>query len=578
MPQLLDHNGQPFKKGDLRTPQTAQHVNLAGFYNSHPAKGLTPQRLNSILREAEQTSWQAQYDLFDDMEQRDTHLFAEMDKRKRAVMGLSWELRAPDEASPEETKLADQVREALNALPRMENLFFALLDATGKGFAPVEMTWAYRDGLLLPDMFQLRPQQLFTTDRETRSQLLLRSDKAMDGVPLNPLNWIVHKQLARNGNVAVGALYRSLVLPYLYKAYATRDWAEFLEIHGLPIRVGKYPGAATPEEKATLLRAVTSMGHNAAGIMPTEMEFELHQAVNTQADPFLAMTRWAESCISKAILGGTLTSQADGKTSTNALGEIHNEVRHDLRESDALALESTINEQLIAPIVFLNYGRVPRNRMPFIAFDVREKADLSRWADALPKLVSTGIDIPESWVKEQLNIPEVKNGEEILVPNFVAVAPAATTDANKLAPIVQQQQPDQGGSAGTAKPGTPADKLPAADKKPAPGKPAATLRALFDLVAAEPGGEAALKAQNVDPGPASDYSARLATEAAPAMAATLAALKRVVEDAPDLVTLRQTLVEAFGDLPRDELAGMIGLAMSLADLAGRAQVKTEAVE
>ena len=100
MPQLLDHNGQPFKKGDLRTPQTAQHVNLAGFYNSHPAKGLTPQRLNAILREAELTSWQAQYDLFDDMEQRDTHLFAEMDKRKRAVMGLSWELRTTQQYVP----------------------------------------------------------------------------------------------------------------------------------------------------------------------------------------------------------------------------------------------------------------------------------------------------------------------------------------------------------------------------------------------------------------------------------------------------------------------------------------------
>lgn len=38
--------------------------------------------------------------------------------------------------------------------------------------------------------------------------------------------------------------------------------------------------------------------------------------------------------MSKAILGGTLTSQAYGKSSTNALGNIHNEVRQEVRDAD----------------------------------------------------------------------------------------------------------------------------------------------------------------------------------------------------------------------------------------------------
>ena len=54
------------------------------------------------------------------------------------------------------------------------------------------------------------------------------------------------------------------------------------------------------------------------------------------------MMDWCERTQSKGILGGTLTSQADGKTSTNALGNIHNEVRHDLTVSDARQLEGTI--------------------------------------------------------------------------------------------------------------------------------------------------------------------------------------------------------------------------------------------
>ena len=50
--------------------------------------------------------------------------------------------------------------------------------------------------------------------------------------------------------------------------------------------------------------------------------------------------------MSKAILGGTLITQADGKTSTNALGEVHNEVRHDILTSDAAQIAATITRQI----------------------------------------------------------------------------------------------------------------------------------------------------------------------------------------------------------------------------------------
>ena len=59
------------------------------------------------------------------------------------------------------------------------------------------------------------------------------------------------------------------------------------------------------------------------------------------------------------------------------------------------------------------------------------------------------------------------------------------------------------------------------------------------------------------------------------MAETLKALRKVVEDAPDLATLRQSFVDSFGDLPRDELAQVMGLAFAVADLAGRADVLAE---
>ncbi|MCW7224647.1 DUF935 family protein [Escherichia coli] len=39
-----------------------------------------------------------------------------------------------------------------------------------------------------------------------------------------------------------------------------RDLAEFLEVYGLPMKVGKYPSGATPEQKSALMRAVMDIG------------------------------------------------------------------------------------------------------------------------------------------------------------------------------------------------------------------------------------------------------------------------------------------------------------------------------
>ncbi len=45
-----------------------------------------------------------------------------------------------------------------------------------------------------------------------------------------------------------------------------------------------------------------------------------------------------------------------GTTGSLAAGQVHNEVRHDLLESDAKALAKTIKMQLIWPLVGFNFG------------------------------------------------------------------------------------------------------------------------------------------------------------------------------------------------------------------------------
>lgn len=413
--RILDVNGNPIQNEVLAEPQTSKIAWLNREFDAHPSRGLTPAKLARILEAAEQGDWRAQHELFMDMEEKDGHIFADMSKRKRALLTVEWDIVPPRGASAAEKTLAGYAKEVIQDIPDLSDVILDALDAIGHGFSCQEIEWEMLGNEWVPKDIQHRPQTWFKTDYETRTQIRLR-DMTLDGAELLPFGWIVHTHKAKSGYLARCGLHRTLVWPYLFKNYSVGDLAEFLEIYGLPLRLGKYQQGATDEEKNTLLQAVMSIGHDAAGIIPDGMLVEFIEATHASATPFEAMITWCERTQSKAILGGTLTSQGDGKSSTNALGKVHNEVRRDLMVSDAAQLESTLTRDLVYPLLALNKGGVDdRRRLPKFKFNVSEAADLDLLGDALPKLVGAGMKIPVQWAHEQAGIPMPEGGEAVLV-------------------------------------------------------------------------------------------------------------------------------------------------------------------
>ncbi|MCQ4310906.1 DUF935 domain-containing protein [Pseudomonas stutzeri] len=429
---IVDIHGQPIEQSTLRESQTSRLAQLQEEFAEHPSNGLTPPKLAGILRAAEQGDIKAQCELFQDMEEKDAHLLAEIGKRRRALTTVDWAVVPPRNPSAAEQAEADWLNEVLQDLPDFEDLLFDMLDAIGKGFAGIELDWERYGREWMPKAFNYREASWFQLDPATRTELRLR-DGSVEGEPLQPFGWILHQHKAKSGYVARGGLYRVLAWPYLFKNYAVRDLAEFLEIYGLPVRLGKYPSGATADEKATLLRAVVNIGHNAAGIIPEDMAIDFKEAAKGTHDPFDWMVQWAEKSMSKAILGGTLTSQADGASSTNALGNVHNEVRHDLLKADAKQVATSLRQYLLYPLLVLNKGgeRDPR-RLPRFQFDLVEAEDMATYAEALPKLVEAGMQIPVSWAHDKLRIPLPGKDDAVL---GTAVPAGTVTAATRVAAL-----------------------------------------------------------------------------------------------------------------------------------------------
>jgi len=530
--EFLEVNGIRFRIKAIKSPQSTNNAQVAQLkheFAEHPSSGLIPAKLASIMMEAEQGNLMMQADLAEDMEEKDAHIFAELAKRKSALLTVDWLVEPPRNASVAEKADAELINEILLDGNFVDDVIIDMADGILKGYSNLEMTWQQRDGLHVPNMIEHRPPRWFMVNPHNQNELRLR-DQSHTGAPLQPFGWIQHQHKAKSGYIGRANLIRVLAWPYLFKNYSVRDLAEFLEIYGIPARIGKYPIGADRDEKASLLQAIMSIGHNAGGIIPKGMEIDFANAASGQADPFELMISWCERSQSKAILGSTLTSQADGKSSTNALGNVHNESRIELRNSDLKQIAATLTRDLVMPLYVLN-GKSFRDerRLPKFAFDIQEPEDLSLYAEALPKLVDKGMKIPLPWLHKKLQIPEPEDGEQVLSLN------------QSVPGVAQNKSPEN----------------LEGNKKPVPLK--ATMQRAIT----------ALKAIDAND-PVQQQSDKLAAALSPELKGMVDQIESLVNNASSLEILQTQLLDL--DLPIDDMAKVMQLAMSSAQLIGQHDV------
>lgn len=519
MPRILDQYGNPITPGVLREPQTSRIATLENQYLTPMLGGLTPSRLSGILRAADDGDLTAQHRLFADMEERDAHLLCEMGKRKLAVMDLDWDIVPPRNATAAEKSNAEWLKEVLtDAVDPFEDLLLAMMEGVGHGFSAVEMEWRREGAEWLP-AFHPRPQEWFRLDRFRRELRLL--DASADGAAMQPFGWVLHthgKTKTKTGYLGRMGLHRALVWPFLYKAYSLGDFAEFLETYGLPIVLGKYYQGASADEKSSLMRAVTALGHDARAIMPADMAIEINKvSADGSGTPHLAMIDWADRAQSKAVLGQTTSSEARATGLGSGVATVHNEVRHDIRNADARQIAGTATRDVLYPLLALNRGADSLARCPRLVFDTGGAEDVTAYADALPKLTGIGMRIDPEWAHEKLRIP------------------------------------------------------PPPDGKPALGE--ATLQA------ASPAALAALTAQGASLPPWAVLAAgQLAAEADPAVAAMIDRLRAMADAASSLDELSAMIDAAWPKIDNADLVTSLRAAFAAADLQGRHEVRQETAE
>lgn len=385
-------------------------------YSEYPSNGLTPRRLARIFRQADEGDVRSQMELYEEMEEKDTHLFSQMQTRKLAVTGLDWEIQ-PFSKDDRDKVIADFVDEQLKAIENFDEVLTDMLDAIGKGISIMEIIWGVdTDGWNVIDDIQYVHSKKLIWDAQT-DEMLICTREYPSGIAIPKNKFVVHKYKAKSGHPSRAGVLRVVSWMYLFKNYDIKDWVSFCEVFGMPLRLGKYDASASEEDKKQLMEAIISLGTDAAGIVPTSTMIEfIESQKTTSVEIYEKLARYCDEQISKAILGQTLTSDSGG--GSYAQSKTHNDVRHDLTVADAKALAVTIRRDIIRPLVEFNFGMDAD--VPLITFDCHEVEDMKETVDIYRTLsCDMGLPIPASHAYKKFSIPEPEDGEQILKPNMV---------------------------------------------------------------------------------------------------------------------------------------------------------------
>lgn len=405
---LFDFRGKPIKTAVLRREVAGPEIQLRNLQQQFRALStLSLSALGAILRGAESGETRDLQSLAGSMERRDLHIQSVLQTRRLAVLQSPWIVTPADDspAAEDHAELLTRVTE----LDSWSEMLWTVSDAVYRGFAVSEIIWEMTNSTWLPGQFKERDQRWFKWHRET-GELRLR-DNTDFGAELDPGKFIVHCGQSSAGRPQLAGLMYPLAVYYLYKQFSLRDWLAYAEVFGMPVRVGKHDSSATEEDIRTLQTAVQQIGSDAGAVIPQTMEIEFMSA-NTGNSAggalYENLLRWANAEISKGVLGQTMTVE-DG--SSEAQAKVHENVRFDILRADVMRIGQTLKQQLVKPVIDLNFG--VQEVYPSLTAAIQEPEDTVARVETIIPFLDRGLAVRTADIYSLIGMPTPEEDDEL---------------------------------------------------------------------------------------------------------------------------------------------------------------------
>jgi len=347
------------------------------------------------------------YSLFEEMEEKDPHLFSLLQTRKLGVLARPRKIEPAGETE-RDRNVAQWIERVLRAAPGFDQALLHLLGALAHGIAILEILWGVdAAGRIVPRAFKPRAARRFSRDADGEWRLLsdpLGWNRPETARPLPPRKFLTALSGASDEAPFGRGLCEKVYWLWWFKKHNLKFWLIYNEKFGAPAIVAQHRAGLNPAERERLLEVIDALQTDAGVIVPEGITLSLLEATRAGGgDSYRMLAQWCNDEMARAILGQTLTSGEGERAGSLALGRVHDAVRRDYQRADAWLLMDVVNAQLVRWLVDLNFGEhVPAPRW---AIDLSPELDLEREVAIDRQLLQMGVPLPLRYFHEKYGRP-----------------------------------------------------------------------------------------------------------------------------------------------------------------------------
>lgn len=322
------------------------------------------------------------FDMFEDL-LIDGYLSDAFSKRKEAVTNS--ELTFQNNKG----ELNDEMMNVIDTL-EFERLLNLVMDTIGWGRTGIEFDFS--DGM---NVFEIPKKHINLVNKT-----ILINDSDESGIPYKEDDHI----LILGEHRKYGLFMKTA--PYvIWKRGGFGDWAQWLEIFGMPQRVGKY-SMQDEGTRRILEQALAQAGSAPYIVIPKESEVETVSNTGSGSSS-ASYGDFRKACNEElliTVLGQTLTT-IQGDKGARSLGEVHKQVEESKNRSDIRYVQRVLN-QYVLPLME-KYG-LPVKGGRFIFPEASEQLKVSEII-SLSKI----LPIPQSYLYDKYSIPAPTGDEPV---------------------------------------------------------------------------------------------------------------------------------------------------------------------
>ena len=393
-------------------------VSVRNIFSEQLTRSLTPAAAAGFILEAQQGFPWNWLDVCQGMRRKWPHWRAITDTRRNNLLGLE-RIVLPASPSPKHVAHAKIIERWIKQ-DNTNDLISNLASANEQGFAVSEFVNAKDpvSGLWMPKFMTWSDPRFYAIDPNDGQSLLIRDNSGYYPIANIPFKFCVHRD-RYDGIIINGGLCQPAIKLFVMTQIVEKFWPAFLELYGMPLRVGKLKQGAQVADKEALMAALTGLGSDAAAIITEWCDIEFKDAAGKGAssDVYKTFLEYQNDQASKLVLGQTFTMGGSGTSGGSGLshsGQEQGDVRHDILKSDTRGMESTLNSGPVKWIIELNDGEQADGMYPRIKFQIDEAEDMDKKAAMISALLPYNPDISKRWARGLVGAPDPEPGEELL--------------------------------------------------------------------------------------------------------------------------------------------------------------------